>query len=574
MAFRRISIRLIFGVIPFFLFSGCGDLEPEMQDTRSVVLKMNFNQRSSSRSSQISQAEVSSHKTHLILALPHWNWISIEGCCAIRPYKEFYVMSDAHNLMNPSDNKVSLEIPLNTQMKIFAFLFSEEYTIDQLLSGLREVGYYGASQPFSIGTNTNNLSLGITLFQVEEIDVGEDDFGGGGDQGGTDNTAPVIETVTAVTSPTSNSTPNYTFASTEAGTITYGGSCSSGITSAVSGNNTITFIALSNGTYSDCTITVTDYDGNVSNILTIPSFTVATTTLDTTAPTVSVTPATITSSGFAVVQSTETGTAYLVNTDVTVSNLTSISGAADNMSNSVAISNANTNTNLSAAGLVEGTYKAYAVDANSNLSNASLNNVTIAGQLVDIDGNVYRTVVIGTQYWMAENLKVKKYRNGDNITHIDNDSNWASNTDGAYGYYDNNTVNRDTYGMLYNWYAVDNSSGLCPQGWHVPTSTEFNDLTTELGSNPALKLKETGTVHWSSESTGTSNSSGFTALPAGLRQYNNGTYMNLRDYTYFWTSSSTTYATFKSLSHNSSGSFGSGSTLKTYGFSIRCLKDN
>ena len=72
MGFSRNLLWLIFGIIPFFLFSGCGDLEPEMQDTSSVVLKMNFNQRSSSRSSQITQAEVSNHKTHLILALPAW----------------------------------------------------------------------------------------------------------------------------------------------------------------------------------------------------------------------------------------------------------------------------------------------------------------------------------------------------------------------------------------------------------------------------------------------------------------------------------------------------------------------
>ena len=149
-------------------------------------------------------------------------------------------------------------------------------------------------------------------------------------------------------------------------------------------------------------------------------------------------------------QSTETGTAYLVNTAITVSNLYSITGAADNQWNSVTISLADTNTNLPATGLVGGTYKAYAVDAESNLSAPSLDNVTIGGQLVDIDGNVYRTVVIGTQHWMAENLKVKKYRNGDNITHIDIDSYWASNTDGAYAFYDNNTANRDTYGMLYN----------------------------------------------------------------------------------------------------------------------------
>ena len=143
------------GMIPFFLYSGCGDLEPEMQDTRSVVLKMNFNQRSSSRSSQVSHSEVSSHKTHLILALPSWENLSSN-------YKNYY-SSFAQELMNPSNNKVSLEIPLNTQMKIFAFLFSEDYTMPQLLSGIREVGYYGESQPISIDTNTNNLGLGITL---------------------------------------------------------------------------------------------------------------------------------------------------------------------------------------------------------------------------------------------------------------------------------------------------------------------------------------------------------------------------------------------------------------------------
>ena len=254
MAFSRIPLRLIFGVIPFFLFSGCGDLEPEMQDTRSIVLKMNFNQRSSSRSSQISQAEVSNHKTHLILALPAWENLSSS-------YRNYY-SSFAQELMNPSDNKVSLDIPLNTQMKIFAFLFKQDYTKPQLLSGAREVGYYGESQPFSIGKNTNNLKLNINLQSA------------GTSTGQTDNTAPVIEQVTAIASPTSDSTPNYIFASTKAGTITYGGSCSSGITSAVSGNNNITFNALINGTYSDCTIKVTDPEGNVSNILTIPPFTV------------------------------------------------------------------------------------------------------------------------------------------------------------------------------------------------------------------------------------------------------------------------------------------------------------
>ena len=137
MEFSRKLQWLKFGVIPFFLFSGCGDLEPEMQDTRSVVLKMDFNQRSSSRSSQISQAEVSNHKTHLILALPSGENLSSN-------YKNYY-NSFAQELMNPLNNKVSMDIPLNTQMKIFAFLFREDYTMPQLFSGVREVGYYGES---------------------------------------------------------------------------------------------------------------------------------------------------------------------------------------------------------------------------------------------------------------------------------------------------------------------------------------------------------------------------------------------------------------------------------------------
>ncbi len=197
MRFSSNLLWLIFGVMPFFLFSGCGDLEPEMQETRTVVLKMNFNKRSSSRNSQISQAEVSSHKTHLILALPAWENLS--------SIYRIYYSSFAQELMNPTDNKVSLEIPLNTQMKIFAFLFSEDYTMPQLFSGVREVGYYGESQPFSIGTNTNNLSLGITLQSADTAD-GEDDGedsnddgdleneggydGDNGNQGTTDTTTP------------------------------------------------------------------------------------------------------------------------------------------------------------------------------------------------------------------------------------------------------------------------------------------------------------------------------------------------------------------------------------------------
>ncbi len=259
MGFKRKLRWPILVLIPLLLFTGCGDLEPDMQDTRTVILKMDFNQKSSSRSSSsVSAAELSNYKTHLIMALPSREYLTSS-------YKNFY-SSFAQGLMNTADKKVSLEIPLNTQMKIFAFLFKEDYSMSELFSGVREVGYYGESQSFSIGTQTYSLSLGITLQST-----GTDTNTGGGS---TDTTPPVIAEVTAVTTPTNDSTPDYTFSSTEAGTITYGGSCSSSRTSAISGNNYLTFSTLSGGNYSNCTIKVTDSAGNASNTLTITSFTV------------------------------------------------------------------------------------------------------------------------------------------------------------------------------------------------------------------------------------------------------------------------------------------------------------
>jgi len=264
MGFKRKLRLLILVLMPLFLFTGCGDLEPDMQDTRTVILNMDFHGKSSSRSSSsVSASELSQYNTHLILALP-------SGEVLTSNYMNFH-SSFAQGLMNTADKKVSLEIPLNTQMKIFAFLFQENYSMSELFSGTREVGYYGESQSFSIGSQTNNLSLGITLQST-----GTDTNTGGGS---TDTTPPVIAEVTPITTPTTDTTPYYTFSSSEAGTITYGGSCAtagSATTNAIVGHNLIIFNTLSSGTYSNCTITVTDSAGNASNTLTITSFTVQT----------------------------------------------------------------------------------------------------------------------------------------------------------------------------------------------------------------------------------------------------------------------------------------------------------
>jgi len=284
MGFKRKLRWLILLLMPLFIFTGCGDLEPDMQDTRTVILNMDFHKRSSSRSiSSVSASELSQYNSHLILAVPSLEYLTSS-------YRNYY-SSFAQGLMNTADKNVSLEIPLNTQMKIFAFLFRDTYSLYDLISGYQEVGYYGESDKFSIGTQTNNLSLGITLNAASANedastgggdDSGVDDSGndgGSGDYSNTDTTAPVIETVTAVTTPTSNSTPDYTFSSTESGSITYGGPCAtagSATTNAIVGHNLIIFNTLSDGSYINCTITVTDPAGNESTTLHIPDFTVQT----------------------------------------------------------------------------------------------------------------------------------------------------------------------------------------------------------------------------------------------------------------------------------------------------------
>jgi uncharacterized protein (TIGR02145 family) len=159
---------------------------------------------------------------------------------------------------------------------------------------------------------------------------------------------------------------------------------------------------------------------------------------------------------------------------------------------------------------------------------------TIQAQTVkDIDGNVYKTVTIGTQVWMGENLKTTKYRNGDLIrTTIPATKGIESEPTAKYQWaYDGNESNVATYGRLYTWYAVTDKRNVCPTGWHVPTDIEWTTLTTYLGGVRVAggKLKETGTTHWQYPNTGATNETGFTALPSGYRD-SDGTYGDVVDY--------------------------------------------
>jgi uncharacterized protein (TIGR02145 family) len=193
----------------------------------------------------------------------------------------------------------------------------------------------------------------------------------------------------------------------------------------------------------------------------------------------------------------------------------------------------------------------------------------------DIDGNVYTSVTIGNQVWMAENLKTTKYNDGTAIPLVADDKAWEALTTPAYCWYNNDaTANKKTYGALYNWYTV-NTKKLCPTGWHVPSDAEWTTLTTNLGGESVAggKLKETGTTHWQSPNMGATNETGFTALPGGYRN-NYGPYNDIGYYGYWWsaTEANATYAWYRHLSYANSYVYRNYFN-KHYGFSVRCLRD-
>jgi uncharacterized protein (TIGR02145 family) len=199
---------------------------------------------------------------------------------------------------------------------------------------------------------------------------------------------------------------------------------------------------------------------------------------------------------------------------------------------------------------------------------------TCVGTVTDIDGNVYQTVKIGSQWWMAENLKVTHYRNGDPIPNVTDAGTWANITTGAYCNYNNNPLNADTYGRLYNWYVVSDARIIAPEGWHVPSDGEWTQLNDFLAFNIGGKLKETGYEHWDPPNDGATNESGFTALGAGYRHYSSGGYLSIHRSTYFWSTYNQhyLYTLVRGLS--------CGHTMLTreqvnkhHGFSLRCIKD-
>ena len=199
---------------------------------------------------------------------------------------------------------------------------------------------------------------------------------------------------------------------------------------------------------------------------------------------------------------------------------------------------------------------------------------SLQGKIKDVEGNTYKTVKIGDQWWMAENLKVAKYRNGVPIESETNAELWQSEsrTTGFYCWYMNDPVTYNDYGILYNGVAVDDSRQLCPTGWHVPTYDEWTKLFGYLGGEniAGLTLKETGTSHWESPNFAT-NVSGFSAFGGGTR-YEDGSFSGNGRITYFWSSSKGAFSNHEIIyiindyTNVTSGEANSG------GLSVRCIK--
>lgn len=186
------------------------------------------------------------------------------------------------------------------------------------------------------------------------------------------------------------------------------------------------------------------------------------------------------------------------------------------------------------------------------------------------------TVKIGKQTWMKKNLDVTRYRNGDPIPQVTDSVLWAALTTGAYCYFNNDSATyAATYGKLYNWYAVSDPRGLAPAGWHVPSDVEWTTLTLFLGGDSVAggKLKETGLLHWRTPNRQATNTTGFTALPGGMRT-NKGSFFSLNLYSLFWSSKGfgTTRAYFRSL-NSISPRINRDYREKESAFYVRCVRN-
>jgi len=199
--------------------------------------------------------------------------------------------------------------------------------------------------------------------------------------------------------------------------------------------------------------------------------------------------------------------------------------------------------------------------------------------------SIFKTVRIGEQVWMAENLNVAHYRNGERICHVQDEKRWNDLESGAWCYYRDDPEEGKIYGRLYNWHAVNDPRGLAPEGWHIPSDEEWKILEKYLGMTKAEvekeglrgtgvggKMKEAGQDHWCTPNVGANNASGFCALAGGFRiEYGD---LSGDSHAQFWSSTENSHLTaWSRFLYYGSSKVSRGPSKKYFGFSIRCIKD-
>ena len=227
------------------------------------------------------------------------------------------------------------------------------------------------------------------------------------------------------------------------------------------------------------------------------------------------------------------------------------------------------------------------IDSGAVTGNKYFYYVTAIVTVTDIDGNIYQTVQIGNQIWMAENLKVTHYRNGDTIPNLTNNGDWLNTTSGAYCVYNNIPANADTYGNLYNWYALADTRNIAPEGWHVPTDEEIKELEMALGMSQA----QADAINWRGTNEGSKlagnsdlwnngnlennaefGTSGYNILPGGYREMF-GSYQLMSNYCYIWSLTVDGVSVWSRTLYYNLASIARATNGKCYGFSVRCVRD-
>lgn len=194
--------------------------------------------------------------------------------------------------------------------------------------------------------------------------------------------------------------------------------------------------------------------------------------------------------------------------------------------------------------------------------------------LIDHEGNKYKTVKLGTQTWMAENLNVQSFRNGDLIPQAKTAEEWMKADlalKPAWCYYDNDPANGPKYGKLYNWWAIIDPRGLAPAKWHIPNDEEWTRVTLFLGGNKIAAQKMKHNIGWPTKGAGT-NKSSFAAIPAGSRDAM-GSFRSLGSFGLWWTAEQLGYNTAWGREMGSTNKLGRYNYQKGNGFSIRCVRD-